>query len=121
MTTEKHTRLNEIRNDVLETGRNVWLAGLGAVATVNDRSKVLFAELVDRGEKLEKKERGVLSRRWEKTGKEVKDLGHKLETRIEKSMSATVERFGVPSRREVQGLIQRIEELTQKVETLTAN
>ena len=121
MTTEKHTRLNEIRDDVLKAGRNVWLAGLGAVATVNDRSKVLFADLVDRGEKLEKKERNVLSRRWEKAGKDLESLGHRIETRFEDGMTATVERFGVPSRREVQSLIQRIEELTQKVETLTAN
>ena len=127
-TTTEENRWNEIGQDALKAGRNLWLAGLGAVATVNEKSKIVMADLIDRGERFEKQERNAMSRRWDKAGKElesfgreVKTFGRKLEEGLEDRVSSTMERLGVPSHREVQNLIHRIEDLTKKVETLAVN
>jgi poly(hydroxyalkanoate) granule-associated protein len=62
------TRLRELPQDLLNrgfqlagTGRDVWLAGLGAVATAEEEGSNLFNELVERGQKLEQDGRKKVS------------------------------------------------------------
>lgn len=61
--------LNEIGTPVIEAGRDVWLAGLGALAVarqeggkVAEQGEKLFDKLVSEGEKFERKTSKVASR-----------------------------------------------------------
>jgi len=57
MTTQKKTstisRSEALQEELTKRGRNVWLAGLGALATVESEGNKLFRWLVERGEKFE--------------------------------------------------------------------
>lgn len=105
---------------VKEAGRDVWLAGLGAVGAVDERGRGLFSDLVERGRRLEKKERPALEERFRKAGDRLESFRHKVEHGVEEKVASTLKRFGVPDRDEVQQLISRVEQLTRKVEGLSA-
>ncbi len=99
-------------------GRNMWLAGLGAIDSVEERSKGLFSDLVGRGQKFEKRERPILGARVSKLTARVDAMRHRVEREVGSTLGGTLQRFGAPDRGEVHQLIDRIEKLTQEVEGL---
>ena len=106
----------KIGDDVMEMGRNTYLFGLGAVATAEEEMRGMFDRMVDKGEKVDKEAETFIGKA---TGK-VKEFGVAVEDRVEDTMSMTLNRAGVPSRKEIRILIDRVEELTQKVDALAA-
>ena len=105
--------------EVKNAGRQVWLAGLGAVDSVDRTSRGLFSDLVARGRRFEGRELPALEDRFRKVGDRVVAFRDRLEHDVEERLSSTLQRFGVPDRDEVHDLIARIEQLTLKVEGLT--
>ncbi len=112
-------RAQELGQGVKDAGRHVWLAGLGAIESVDQGGRGLFSDLVARGKRLEARERPALEERFRKVGDRVAEFRDRLEHDVEDRLAHTVQRFGVPDRNEVQQLIERIEQLTRKVEGLT--
>ncbi len=112
-------RAQELGRGVKGAGRDVWLAGLGALHSVDEGGRGLFSDLVARGRRFEAKEKPVLEDRFRKAGERVTAFRARLEHGIEDRLTHTLQRFGVPDRDQVHQLIDRIEELTRKVEGLT--
>lgn len=104
-----------------DVSRQVWLAGLGAIGTVDQTGRGLFSDLVDRGRSVEDRERPVLEERFRKAGDRVDGFRRQLEERVESRVANTLQRFGVPARDEVHQLIDRIETLTRQVESLATS
>ncbi|MEM6793173.1 MAG: phasin family protein [Acidobacteriota bacterium] len=113
-------RLQQAGSEVREAGRNVWLAGLGVAHAVDQRGREVFQELVGRGEKMDVKTDLELMRPVREASDRVRSLGQNLERRAEKGVSLTLERLGMPSRRDVQQLVEQVEQLNLKVESLSA-
>lgn len=125
--TRKDEALEEARKvgrELGSAGHEVWLAGLGVVATLEQEGRKAFKTLVERGEKREKTAGAVFTQPLAKpladVRERVKELGHELDERFQGTMNATLKRFGVPSSHDVQDLIARVEKLTTKVEALAA-
>ena len=112
-------RVETLGNDLKSAGRKVWLAGLGAASSVEEGGRKLFDQLVERGER--RRTESPLTQPIQQAGDRVKKLSARLEDRIETGFSSTLHRLGVPARGDVQGLTDRIEELTRKVEALASN
>ena len=112
---ELEDRTAEMAHELKEVGRNLWLASLGLVQTLEDNGRNLFAGLVQRGERLEVPD---LREKLRSRVDELRHLGRRTERRLEERMSGALERFGVPSRDDVKLLGDRIEELTRKVDSL---
>ncbi len=112
-------RVQDLGRGVKDAGRQVWLAGLGAVQSVDQGGRGLFSDLVARGRRFEDRELPVLEDRFRKVGERVGAFRDRLEHDVEDRLATTLQRFGVPDRDEVHQLIDRIEELTRKVEGLT--
>ncbi len=117
--TASRTRVQDLGKDVKNAGRQVWLAGLGAVESVDQTSRGLFSDLVNRGRRFEDRELPALEDRFRKVGDRIAAFRDRLEHDVEERLSSTLQRFGVPDRDEVHDLIERIEKLTRKVEGLT--
>lgn len=117
---DQQQRLQEMGREMAHRGRQLYLAGLGAVGAVGELGWTLTNDLVERGRKLEKSERPVIAERLRESREQVARLGRQAERRMEERLSATLQRFGVPSRDDVQALIDRIEQLTRKVESMSA-
>jgi poly(hydroxyalkanoate) granule-associated protein len=115
----------EIAEGVSKGGREVWLAGLGALATVEEQGSALYDTLVQQGEKLV--ERGeTLEERGRKQFDELKDevserrqaAAEKVETQVYEPMVETLRKLGIPTRAEVQTLSAKVESLTERVNLL---
>lgn len=56
---ETRNRMEEVGSELRTAGRNLWLAGLGAASSVEENSRKLFDDLVERGERRQGKETGT--------------------------------------------------------------
>lgn len=103
-------------DDLLQTGKNVFFAGLGIAATTEERAREVFDRMVDRGQTYEKDDATLLSR----AAHEAKELGGRLEKRAQGVLTAALNRANVPSRDEIRHLTERVEALTRKVDALAS-
>ncbi len=108
----------KMADNLYNVGRNVWLVGLGAVAVAEEESRGMFDRLVARGETFEKSEKNLVSKYFDKATGTAKDVGKTVGERVQGTVSGVLRRTGVPSRDEIRTLIDRVEELTQKVDAL---
>jgi len=116
-------RVESLGHDLKNASRSLWLAGLGAASSVETGGRKLFEQMVDKGRKLGSHPSRALplGEPLRQAGQKVKDLGQRVEQRIESGMTETLHRFGVPAKNDFQILIDRIEKLTLKVEALAKN
>ena len=106
----------KLGEDLMKTGRNVFLAGLGLVASTEQQARKTFDDLVDKGEEYEKDEKKLFAR----ATREAKELGQRVERQVNSTVKSTLNRAGAPSRDEIQELSSRVEALTEKVDALIA-
>ena len=74
---ETRNRMEEVGSELRTAGRNLWLAGLGAASSVEENSRKLFDDLVERGERWQGKETGTSPLR--QAGERVKEATQKVE------------------------------------------
>ena len=125
---KKENRFEEMQKEMAERGRDVWLAGLGALATVEEEGTKLFNRLVERGKEYE----NVSAKQIEQLSERVTDQQKKAIQRAEETTVAAqsafadtfdkaLERFGVPTRSEVSDLSKKVDKLSKQIETLSKN
>ncbi len=125
-TSMKQTSKPESLPDELsERAREVWLAGLGALGTVEEEGTKLFNRLVDRGQKFEEERRHDIEEATEKVRKQsdetlaqLEEAGEETQSMLAESVNSALERFGVPTRKEVDDLKDKVDHLSQQVEEL---
>jgi poly(hydroxyalkanoate) granule-associated protein len=103
---------------VLDSATQIWLAGLGAFSKAQDEGTKIFDGLVREGEKFQKHARGMA----EDTVADVRDRAtetwDKLEDVFEDRVSRALGKLSVPTRKDVDALREKVEELTEAVEKL---
>jgi len=102
-----------------ESARNVWLAGVGALAIAEDEGGKMFDELVKRGAAFETKNRKRLSTMVDNVKDlrgDVSDVFGKVVSPVNTAVEKAMHRIGVPTRKEIATLTKRVEELTKAVE-----
>lgn len=114
-------RFTHLREEVTEAGRTLWLAGLGAARRAEEEGRGLFDTLVERGRKVEKKQFKAIDRTLAETGRRVRDLSGRVQVRFEDRVRETLNRLGVATREDVQGLAGRLEALDRKVEKIAGD
>lgn len=113
-------RARELGDDVYKTGRNVWLAGLGVMATAEERARDMYDELITKGEQFEKSEDNRVVKAFDSAAGRVKTFGRAVEEGVQNGVATVLHRVGIPSQKEIHTLIDRVEKLTDKVETMRA-
>lgn len=125
---DESTSQKQLSKKVKDSARQIWLAGLGAYNKAEEDAGKVFDKLVQEGEDMERKTRGVLEkqiRAVEDRVEEVKGRANttmdKLESVFDERVSKALNRLRVPNylefkelRDEVEALKARIEELEQK-------
>src|SRR5215469_9415688 len=118
-----------LAQSVLDSSRQIWLAGLGAFAKAQQGGAQVFEALVKQGEGLEAKTRDMASHTAEAArgaakakAKEMQaiagDTWDKLEQVFEKRVERALGRLGVYSAKDVQKLTERVDELSKAVNSL---
>jgi poly(hydroxyalkanoate) granule-associated protein len=126
MTTEQDTPQSEsLQDELTERGREVWLAGLGALATVEEEGTKLFSRLVDRGQEFEEERRSKLEEATEKVRQQsdealtqLEEASEETQSVVAESVNAALDRFGVPTQKEVDDLADKVDHLSQQVDNL---
>lgn len=126
MTTEHDaSHPDTLQDELTERGREVWLAGLGALATVEEEGTKLFNRLVDRGQEFEEERQAELEEATETVREQsdealaqLEEAGEETQSMLADSVKAALERFGVPTQKEVDDLAAKVDHLSSQVEDL---
>jgi poly(hydroxyalkanoate) granule-associated protein len=109
---------DKARRDLVSAGRNLWLAGLGAVAKAEEEGRELFDHLVELGRPLEERQRQVLDTVGDGTNETVRELGKLVQDTMEYETKGVLKRFGMMTKDDVKILAARLETLSHKIDEL---
>jgi poly(hydroxyalkanoate) granule-associated protein len=117
---------SELANSVKASAQQIWLAGMGAFSKAQEEGGKVFEALVKEGVSLQKKTQGLAEERISAvTGKmtamadgmsnKAGAQWDKLESIFEERVAKALNKMGVPSRKDIDTLIKRIDALSAKV------
>lgn len=130
--TEKKTSAGSpLSSTAKESAQQIWLAGLGAFAKAQEEGGKVFEALVKEGLSIQRKTQSVAE---EKISEATSRMTHmatdisakaagqwdKLENIFEDRVAKALNKLGVPSAKDVDALIARIDELNKSVQKLSA-
>jgi poly(hydroxyalkanoate) granule-associated protein len=115
---------------VKESAQQIWLAGLGAFSKAQEEGSKVFDTLVKEGLSIQRKTQAVaeekISEATSKMANMATDIqskaGHqwdKLENIFEERVAKALNKLGVPSAKDVDALIARIDELNKNVQKMS--
>ena len=120
----------QLSGAVKESAQQIWLAGLGAFSKAQEEGGKVFETLVKEGLSIQRKTQAVaegkISEATNKMATMATDIqskaGHqwdKLENIFEDRVAKALNKLGVPSAKDVDALIARIDELNRNVQQLS--
>lgn len=115
------TGFDRARRDLLAAGRNLWLAGLGAVAAIaeaDQESRELFDRLIERGRPLEEQQRKTFREIGDRTEETVREMRKLFRETVEYEGKGVLKKLGVLTRDDLKVLAARIDTLSQKIDEL---
>lgn len=122
-------RDTDLAGAIRDSAQQIWLAGLGAFSKAQEEGGKVFDALVREGQGLHKRTRAATEEKiGEVTGRFGKVAGDlskqataswdRLEQVFEDRVARALTRLGVPTRDEVQALIERVDALNASVQAL---
>ena len=117
---------SQLAHSVKESAQQIWLAGMGAFSKAQEEGGKVFEALVKEGVSLQRKTQGLAEERISAvTGKmtamadgmsnKAGAQWDKLESIFEERVAKALNKMGVPSRKDIDTLIKRIDALSAKV------
>lgn len=117
---------SDLAHSVKDSAQQIWLAGMGAFAKTQAEGGKVFEALVKEGTRLQKKTQGIAEERISAvTGKMTKMADgmsdkagaqwDKLESIFEERVARALNKMGVPSSKDIDALIKRIDGLSAQV------
>ena len=119
MTAKKKTK--QVQTEIVENAHQIWLAGLGAVATAQEEGGKLFKSLVEKGENFEKLGKDKVDQaKGAVSGVKVvaESYWETFERTLDEKVTAVIHRIGVPTKDEIDILTERVEILTAAIDNL---
>lgn len=101
-------------------GRNLWLAGVGAVAEVTEAGLDTFDRLVERGRPIEAKGKQMIETVTGRATQTVREAGKLVQDTVEYESRGVLKRLNVMTRDDVKVLSSRLNSLSKKVDEVVA-
>lgn len=108
--------VNELQDKVVDSVRNIWLAGLGAAVLAQEEGSKLFETLVQKGQEIEKQGGSPVTKMKDKASSSWDNLSQKVDDQV----ASSLHRMGVPTREEISTLTRRVDALIVSVDKLRA-
>jgi poly(hydroxyalkanoate) granule-associated protein len=105
---------------LLAAGRNFWLAGLGAVAEVEEGTLSLFDRLIEKGRPVEARQKKAAEAVTEKAKDTAKGFTQLVQDTVEYESRQVLKRLNVMTREDVKILSARLETLSRKIDEYVA-
>ncbi|MEO6362264.1 MAG: phasin family protein [Caldimonas sp.] len=117
-----------LATSVKESAQQIWLAGMGAFAKAQAEGKQVFEALVKEGATLQKKTQSVAEEKFGEVSGKMTSMADdvsakagkqwdKLESIFEERTAKALKKLGVPSSKDVQSLMDRLDALSAQVAT----
>ncbi|RRV09354.1 poly(3-hydroxyalkanoate) granule-associated protein PhaI [Pseudomonas sp. v388] len=117
-------------SEVKHYARKIWLAGLGAYSKVNQEGTEYVRELIKTGEQVEKEAKKAVDEKLEAANSEIDSVRgevsgvvgrvehqlDRIETAFDRRVAKALNRVGIPSKRDVDLLSAKLDELTALLE-----
>ncbi len=103
---------------VVDSGRQIWLAGLGAFARAQTEGSKVFETLVKEGQAIEGRTRNLATEQMSQMGKKAGGAWDKLEHVFEERVSRSLNRLGVPTYKDIDALSKQVTSLNASVKQL---
>ncbi len=121
----------QLSGTIKESAQQIWLAGLGAFAKAQEEGGKVFDNLVKEGTSLQRKTQAAAEERLSDATSRMASMAteisskasgqwDKLESIFEERVAKALSKLGVPSAKEIDVLIGRIDELNRSVAKLSA-
>lgn len=115
---------------IKDSAQQIWLAGLGAFSKAQEEGGKAFESLVKEGLSIQRKTQSVAEERISEASNRMSSMAteisskatgqwDKLENLFEERVAKALNKLGVPSARDVDALIVRIDDLAQHVQRLS--
>ncbi len=108
-------------SQVRTAGRNLWLAGLGAVGTLADldrEGRDLFARLVERGRPVEERQKKAVDEWSDRAAEKLRTVGERAKDQVRQDVKRALAKAGVPTAEEWNALTARLEALSATLDEL---
>ena len=122
--------LKGMANKIMESGQQIWLAGLGAFAKAQEEGGKLYEALIKEGSALEKittkytsgkvdEVRGAVENTVAQVKDRASDTWDKLEKVFEERVARALGGLGIPGREELNNLSAKVDELSKAVKAMS--
>jgi poly(hydroxyalkanoate) granule-associated protein len=119
----------QLAGTVKESAQQIWLAGLGAFSKAQEEGGKVFDALVREGQTLQKRTQSAAEEKLTEATSRMTSMANDLSTRasgqwdklesiFEDRVARAMKKLGVPSARDIDALVDRIEELQRIVARL---
>ena len=127
------TALNQTADALAGAARDVFYAGLGVVALLEDKARGAFDTLVREGQQAEKGRKNTLAAKTVTTaeaeareakdeataaGRKVETLGKDFEARVVETVGTVLGRMNIPTRDDIDALQRSVDRLNKKAAAL---
>lgn len=109
-----------IGRELLNAGRNLWLASLGAIAEVEEGSVKLFDRLVERGRPLDERQRKTVDAFSDRANGALREAGKLFQDTVEYESRQVLKKMGVMTRDDLKVLSARLDILARQIDEYAA-
>jgi poly(hydroxyalkanoate) granule-associated protein len=117
---EAQTTITSIGRELLNAGRNVILAGIGAVVEADNASLKLFDRLVERGRPLDERQRKAAEAFADRANGAMHEAGKLFQDTIEYEARQVLKKVGVLTRDDLKVLSARLDILARQIDEYAA-
>jgi len=117
---EAQTTTTSIGRELLNAGRNLLLAGIGAVAEVDNASLRLFDRLVERGRPLDERQRKAAEAFADRASGAMHEAGKLFQDTVEYEARQVLKKVGILTRDDLKVLSARLDILARQIDEYAA-
>jgi len=114
-------KVMDLQNDLKQSAGKIWLAGLGALSMAGEEGGKFFNNLIEKGKEFEERDNApveAVKRTVDAARDRAGDVMARFEDMFNDKIALALQKMGVPTREEIQGLTARVEALMSSLEKL---
>ena len=109
-----------VREELLNAGRNLWLASLGAIVEADEASTKLIDRLVERGRPLDERHRKTVEAFTDRANGAMREAGKLVQDTVEYESRQVLRKVGVLTREDLRTLSARLDILSKQIDEYAA-
>ena len=109
-----------IGRELLNAGRNLWLASLGAIAEVEEGGGKLFDRLVERGRPLDERQRKTVEAFTDSANGALREAGKLFQDTVEYESRQVLKKMGILTHDDLKVMSARLDILARQIDEYAA-